>query len=445
MTLKAAIAANRFGYGARPDELNKAKKDPEEWLTEQLKPVHFNKQLPGSSEIAAKTRALRKETKKNIMSGNKDPSASKIIESKYYRKTLSDLAADGIIQSIHSDNSISWRLLDFFSNHFSVTAQGKIKVLAPTLEREAIAPNLYGLFEDLLLAVIQHPVMLLYLNNENSFGPQSRFGKKRGKGLNENLAREIMELHTLGVNGGYTQQDVTELARAITGWSIKNPKHDEDMGFMFRQYGHQPGKRVLLGKIYSDNGIRQGKEMLKDLARHPATAKYVCYKLAHHFISDNPDPDLVGKLVKKWQATNGNIREVMISMIKAKESWHDTPEKFKTPREFVISSYRAIGKKKIKPQFLLSSVSKLGQQPFNAGSPAGFSDEQKDWDGASALMKRIDWSMLVAGQLKRNVKKLMASTLSEAVSESTSRMVNRAESQRQAYALLLMSPEFQRR
>jgi len=361
------------------------------------------------------------------------------------RETVRELTADGISQAIRSDNSISWRLLDFFSNHFSVTAQGKIKILAPTLEREAIAPNLFGNFEDLLLAVIQHPIMLIYLNNERSFGPGSRIGKKRGKGLNENLAREIMELHTLGVNGGYNQGDVTELARAITGWSVKNPKRDNGAGFVFRQNGHQPGKRRLLGKIYPDNGVKQGKQMLQDLARHPATAKFVCYKLAHHFISDNPEQSLLDKLVKTWQASNGNIREVMITMIKAEESWHETPEKFKTPREFVISSFRAIGRNKIKPQFLLASMTKLGQQPFSAGSPAGFADKQKDWDGSSALMKRIDWSMQVSGRIRKDVKKLMASTLSTAVSKNTFEMVSRAESRHQAYALLLMSPEFQRR
>jgi len=440
MTLKAAIAVNRFGYGARPGEVNEASKDPERWLINQLKPVQFSQSLPDSSEIATKIKALRKKIKKE-----KKSAESKSAERKYYRETIRSLTADGITQAILSDNSINWRLLDFFSNHFSVTAQGKIKALAPTLEREAIAPNLYGNFEDLLLAVIQHPVMLLYLNNESSFGPQSRFGQKKNKGMNENLAREILELHTLGVNGGYLQQDVTELARAITGWGINNPKRNDGIGFFYRQYGHQPGRRVLLGKKYPDTGVKQGEHMLKDLARHPSTANYVCNKLAHHFISDEPDPVLVKKLVNTWTKTNGNIREVMISMIRAEESWHETSEKFKTPREFVISAYRAVGRKKLKPQNLLGSMTRLGQQPFNAGSPAGFSDEQKDWDGSSALMKRIDWSMLVSGQMKGNVKKLMTRTLSDAVSENTFNRVSRAESRKQAYTLLLMSPEFQRR
>jgi len=447
MTLKAAIATNRFGYGARPNDIKHAKKDPESWLINQLKPIKFNNSLPDSSEMATLFMAMRKQQKKAKKADKNTMEKMDLKgEQKYIRETSRTLLTDSINQSIVSKNSISWRLLDFFSNHFSVTAQGKIRTFAPTLESEAIGPNLLGDFEDMLLAVIKHPVMLLYLNNENSFGPDSRIGKKRGKGLNENLAREILELHTLGVDGGYKQQDVTELAKGITGWSVKNPLKESSGGFVFRSYGHQPGNRVLLGKKYSHKGIKQGKKMLLDLARHPSTAKFVCYKLAHHFISDNPQQSLVDKLVKTWTATNGNIREVMITMIKAEESWHESPEKFKTPREFVISSFRALGRKEVRSQQLISSLTQLGQQPFQAGSPAGFSDEQKSWVGSTGLMKRIDWSGMLAGyQKRRNVKKDMARTLSDTVSERTFKMVNRAESKQQAYTLLLMSPEFQRR
>jgi len=464
MTIKAVIAANRFGYGARPNEIKKASKDPEAWLISHLQPVHFNNKLPDSASLVPKVKEIQKQRKKDKQANIKKSAATED-----FRKTLIALSADGIRQAIHSDNSISWRLLDFFSNHFSVSANGAIlKALAPTLEREAIAPNLLGNFENMLLAVTMHPAMLIYLNNEQSFGPNSRLGKKRGKGLNENLAREILELHTLGVNGGYSQQDVTELAKAITGWSVANPKKDKGSGFKFRAYGHEPGDRILLGKKYYSKGVRQhnkasnittvrqrnnnsnkdveqGTRMLLDLARHPATAQFICNKLAHHFISDNPDPELVNKLVKTWQASNGNIREVMITMIRSDESWHETDEKFKTPRDFVISTFRALGRKNVKPQQLLSSLDRLGQRPFNAGSPAGFSDEQMSWDGSSALMKRIDWSVQISGYQKKKVKKVMTNALSTAVSDHTLQMVSRAESLQQAYTLLLMSPEFQRR
>jgi uncharacterized protein (DUF1800 family) len=441
MTIEATIAANRFGYGARPNEINLASKDPQSWLINQLQPVQFNNKLPTSAAVVTTVKEYRMQQKKDKMTGN-----TKSASNKEFRKTIRELTADGVRQAIRSENSISWRLLDFFSNHFSVSGNGLIlKALAPTLEREAIAPHLFGNFESMLMAVVMHPAMIIYLNNERSFGPNSRLGKKRGKGLNENLAREILELHTLGVNSGYNQKDVTELAKAITGWSVINSKKEKGEGFRFRVNGHEPGERTLLGKNYANKGVNQGKLMLLDLARHPSTAQFICNKLVRHFISDTPDPKLVNKLESTWKATNGDIRKVMITLIRSKEAWQESAEKFKTPRDFVISSFRAIGRKNIKSKQLLNSLDGLGQQPFNAGTPAGFSDEKMSWDGSSALMKRIDWSLLLAGYQKKDVKKVMSNTLSYVVSEHTFQMVSRAESRQQAYALLLMSPEFQRR
>jgi uncharacterized protein (DUF1800 family) len=318
--------------------------------------------------------------------------------------------------------------------------------LSGTLEREAIAPNLLGSFEDLLLAVEQHPAMLIYLNNEKSFGPNSRIAKKRKIGLNENLAREIMELHTLGVDGGYSQGDVIELAKGITGWSVKNPIKERSAGFIFRPYAHEPGSRNLLGKEYGQKGIAQGQQMLRDLAMHPATAKYVCFKLAHHFVAENPPASLLNKMEMTWMKTGGNLKQVMVSLFSADEAWSASVQKFKTPREFIISTNRAIALKNIKPKALYNSLVSLGQQPFNAGSPAGFSDDESDWLGASALMARIDWSTMVSGYLKRsNAEKLMTVALGDSVSQHTYQSVMRAESRQQAMTLLLMSPEFQRR
>ena len=178
-----------------------------------------------------------------------------------------------------------------------MTANGRLMAgLSATLEREAIAPNLFGNFESMLLAVEQHPAMLIYLNNEKSFGPNSRISKRHKKGLNENLAREILELHTLGVNGGYLQEDVIELAKAITGWSVFNPQKERNTGFTFRKNGHEPGTRILLGKRYPNEGIEQGENMLRDLAMNPATVKYICYKLAHHFVGEAPLQSLLNNM-----------------------------------------------------------------------------------------------------------------------------------------------------
>jgi len=446
---KGYIAVNRFGYGARGDELIQAERDPKTWIKSTLLPVSFDTSLPHSNDIFISHNNYQQQKKqpknqnKKISSNSSD---NKMMKNSA-RDALRSMSVDTLTQAIHSSHSVSWRLLDFFSNHFSVTANGRLMAgLAGTLEREAIAPHLLSNFEDMLLAVEQHPAMLIYLNNEKSFGPNSKIAKKRKKGLNENLAREIMELHTLGVDGGYTQADVVELAKAITGWSVKNVKKEGSAGFIFRPTGHEPGSRVLLGKKYSQNGIRQGQQILRDLAMHPSTIKHICYKLAHHFVSEKPSEVLLSKMEATWRKTQGNIKQVMYSLFDAEESWLASTQKFKTPRDFVISLYRAVAPQKINDRFLLNSLINLGQKPFSAGSPAGFSDDTSDWLGASALMARVDWSTMAVAYLKKpNSEKIMTVALGSSVSQHTYQTVMRAESRQQAMALLLMSPEFQRR
>ncbi len=451
------IAVNRFGYGARGDELIKAKANPKKWLGSQLQTVEFTDKQPSSDEIFlaySKFKKQKKLMKKQLQQREKTQTSQSKQEKKQdkmvkhaARKAYIKMSSSTLKHAINSEHSVSWRLLDFFSNHFSVSTSGRLMVgLSPTLEREAIAPNLLGNFENMLLAVEQHPAMIVYLNNEKSFGPNSRMAKKRKIGLNENLAREIMELHTLGVNGGYNQGDVVELAKAITGWSVKRPKKEHGTGFVFRAYGHEPGTRSLLGKNYSQKGVEQGQQILRDLAMHPSTAKYVCSKIAHHFVSENASISLIDKMQKTWLDNQGNIKKVMLALFEAEEAWLTSPQKFKTPREFVISAYRAISPSKINHRALFDSVNNLGQMPFNAGSPAGFSDDESDWLGASALMARVEWSSLVSSQLKRiNAEQVMKTALGGSISENTYKVVMRAESRQQASTLLLMSPEFQRR
>ncbi len=453
---RANIAVNRFGYGARGSELAQAEKNPKKWLKTKLLPISFTGDFPHSNDILIEYAKYQKEKKrqkkqqsKSSQSGNMQGNAIKDMTKtkNFSRLALRSMSIDTLNQAITSSNSVSWRLLDFFSNHFSVTAHGQLMVgLAATLEREAIAPHLLGNFEDMLLAVEQHPGMLIYLNNEKSFGPNSRMAKKRNKGLNENLAREIMELHTLGVDGGYSQTDVIELAKGITGWSVKRPGKERGEGFIFRAYGHEPGSRTLLSKRYSQKGIAQGQQMLRDLAMNPATARHVCYKLAHHFVSQNPPASLLKAMEATWLKTQGNIKAVMHCLFDADEAWLNTAQKYKTPREFVISTLRAVSLKKIKDKSLLSTFINLGQQPFNAGSPAGYSDDDQDWLGASALMARIDWSAMLSGYRKRvNAEEVMNQSLGKSVSQLTYNSVMRAESRQQSLTLLLMSPEFQRR
>ena len=316
--------------------------------------------------------------------------------------------------------------------------------LAPTLEREAIAPHVLGKFDEMLLAVVKHPAMLIYLNNEKSFGPNSKMGKK-GKGLNENLAREILELHTLGVNGGYSQNDVIELAKGITGWTVNNPKKDKDTGFKFNPAGHEPGTRTLLGKTYKQKDIKQGEAMLKDIAAHPSTTKYLCFKLARHFINDKPSASLLAALETTWLKTGGDIKQVMHTLIDSPESWLPQQEKFKSPGDFIFSTLRALQLKQMKAKHLLYSFISLGQKPFNAGSPAGYGDEHTDWDGGSALMARIDWVNSISPMSKVNAEQVMLNSFSASLSQHSYQIISRAESRKLALTLVLMSPEFQRR
>ncbi len=474
----AEIATNRFGLGARAGELTAAGANPQKWLFAQLQPIkfaHAETDMARAYDLIKRFDALRKNDKKEELPNKKNnknrnnnmqnEGAASISQSvdddskdlRDLRKEIGDfvngLEMESIRNAVLTPNSFSVRLLDFFSNHFSVTAQGNVmRVIAPLLERDAIAPNLVGQFEDMLLAVEQHPTMLVYLNNEKSIGPDSTYGKKSKKGLNENLGREILELHTLGVHGGYTQTDVRELAMAITGWSVvalgKKGTKEQGVGFVFRDGAHQPGERKILDKIYAQKGIKKGEAILKDLANHPATAKHISFKLARHFVADVPTDSLVKAMTKTWAASKGNIKAVLKTMLEHADSWLPEQQKYKSPREFVISTLRAIDgiePLKLEKLKIVQSLTALGQQPFNAGSPAGFGDLSSAWDGAEALMARIEWVNQVAAHIKVQAMPLMEAALGSQARELTQKLVKRAESRQQALVLVLMSPEFQRR
>ena len=457
----AEIAANRFGLGAKPGELSSAKTDPQGWLLEQLKPLTLTDDFNASRAAIFRVneyRALQKAKKSNqrqakSMTNKLMAETPSTMEStdpvKEFRKAATKkakaLAIETLVHQINTLDSFQGRLLDFFSNHFSVTANKFImNALAPTLEREAIAPHLSGHFDELLIAVEQHPAMLVYLNNEQSIGPDSAIGRKRKKrGLNENLAREILELHTLGVDGGYSQEDIKELAKAISGWTVSHKT--KDAGFVFRKATHQPGSRTVLGKNYKEGGITQGEKILRDLAVHPATAEFICLKLARHFIADTPHIALVNAMTKRWRETDGHLTEVLKVMVEHPHSWQTDLQKLKSPREFLISACRACGTQLLTSRQLFDSLLIMGQAPFSAGSPAGFGDTSQTWDGAEALMSRIEWADQFASQLVTPVDPIANLALGEHLQRDTLRIIQGAESRSQALALLLMSPEFQRR
>lgn len=451
----AEIATNRFGLGARAGEIARASAAPQRWLLDQLRPLDFDAAI-GSSEAAQQLFARHQEQmNRSRKSSEKKTAATEKVPGKPLSDTpaheeigrmANALALDMLGTAIASDVPFAMHVLDFFSNHFSVSDSNlRMRALAPTLEREAIAPHIAGNFATLLLAVEQHPAMLVYLNNEQSFGPDSAIGKRRGRGLNENLAREILELHTLGVDGGYTQDDVRELAMGITGWSVGAIARNEAPGFRFREQAHQPGTRTLLGKHYPAIGQEQGQAMLLDLALHPATAHHLSFKLARHFVADQPPPELVQAMSRRWLATGGELREVLATMLGHPASWALPPAKLKTPREFVISAARAAGPPGRRTRGLIAVLGTLGQQPFGAGSPAGFGDVASAWDGSEALMLRIDWADQLASRIRDEPFAVARNALGSQLSAYTSELMKGAESRQQALAILLMSPEFQRR
>lgn len=457
--LTAAIAATRFTMGARPGDITAAGPDPVAWLKAQLMLPKLDPSLPDSLGILRQHRDLaraikaRKELSASnnmaMMSGSEPKDELATLRARFNRQRLG-FVGDFFTASVNADNSLSWRLLDFFSNHFSVSGSGQTtKTIVPTLERDAIAPNLLGNFSDLLIAVSTHPAMLIYLDNVSSFGPRSKLAnKKANRGLNENLAREILELHTLGVNGGYTQTDVEELAMAISGWStVRAPRLDASSGsgFAFREGGHEPGTRKVLGNSYRPDGLGQGKAILNDLSVHPSTAAYVSEKLVRHFVADVPPKELVNAMVTAWLASDGNIKQVITTMIEHELAWHSEQQKLKTPRELLISAARASASTKIGSREVWQSLTELGQQPFSAGSPAGFSDQRDAWEGAGAFRNRIQWAARFAKLVSVNALTMAQESLGPLLSAKTQSVLKREVNQEQARTLFLMSPEFQTR
>jgi uncharacterized protein (DUF1800 family) len=337
------------------------------------------------------------------------------------------------------------RLVWFWSNHFCVSAD-KDAAMVGAYEREAIRPHVLGRFGDLLQAIESHPAMLLYLDNMESMGADSIAGINRDKGLNENLARETLELHTLGVRSGYTQADVTSFANVLTGWTWVRPDDPNHGGeFVFMQRLHQPGDQVVLGKHYADTGLDQGRAVLADLARHPATAHHIADKLARHFVADEPPPTLVAELANTFRDTEGDLKELARSLITADESWSPQRQKLKPPAEWIAGVIRLTGAQPNIPfgRIMTAQVA-LGAPLWRPPAPNGYPDSEAAWlDG---VPRRIDIATEFAGRAPHaGPLALLESGLGPLASPETRDTVARAESRPQALALLVMAPEFLRR
>jgi uncharacterized protein (DUF1800 family) len=337
------------------------------------------------------------------------------------------------------------RLVWFWSNHFCVSAF-KVPNMAGGFEREAIRPHILGRFADMLLAVEGHPAMLFYLDNAASIGPNSVAGINRTKGLNENLAREILELHTLGVETGYTQDDVTRFACVLTGWTMVSPNDNPDHGseFIFNRRLHEPGPQRVMDKTYEDTGVAQGRAVLADLARHPAVATHVARKLARHFVADEPPPQLVERLEKVFRDTDGDLKAMAKSLITAEEAWGPEQVKLKRPCEWAVAMLRATGARGDAARFL-AGQGRLGEPLWSPPSPKGFDDDEATWlDGVGLRLDTADnFAQRMADRVDQ--RELIETALGPLASKETRDAVARAESRQQALALVFMSPEFQRR
>ncbi|MGE0119858.1 MAG: DUF1800 family protein [Dongiaceae bacterium] len=443
MTAEAAafVALNRFGLGAAFGELQRAGDDPDRWLRAQLAPRP--EPPPELAGFAAGSDHAR-----TIVNAVQDKSILKEKFRKTARAVYLEEVGQRTLAAIRSRTPLIERLVHFWSNHFTVSIAGKpvLAMLVGAFEREAIRPHVTGRFADMLRAVVGHPAMLLYLDNATSVGPNSRGGRARDKGLNENLARELLELHTLGVDGGYTQADVQELAKILTGWSVGRPKSRDAGQFRFHDIIHEPGEKTLLGRRYREAGMAEGEAVLADLARHPSTARFIARKLARHFIADQPPPAAIDRLAEIFRDSDGDLLEVTHGLIARDEAWADPLAKVKTPQELVIAALR-LTTYDGDAEKLVGALALLGQTPFAAPSPAGWPDDAAGWISPESSLRRIEWSMALAQRLPRDLSPsaLAEATIAPVAARDTMLAIERASDVREAIALLFASPEFQRR
>jgi len=475
---EAALALHRFGFGPRAGAIDKMAADPRGALLAELEQpgagLIANPDLLTSAEAAEAGRdfrmvrkaarlAERVQGEANQQAARAKPQAPdgrmadpaqpspamrdpgpQIPQAIFLDEAKARLAA-----AEEADIGFVERLVWFWSNHFCVSAAkgGGVLQIAGAYEREAIRPHVLGRFADMLLAVETHPAMLLYLDNARSIGPHSPAGQTGGKGLNENLAREILELHTLGVRTGYTQADVTRFANVITGWTIVPPRPELPRAgeFTFDPRRHEPADERVIGRNYPNTGFEQGRAVLMTLARHPATARHVAAKLARHFVADDPPVALVDRLAKRFLETQGNLKELAKTLVTAPESWAAAPRKLKRPGEWMVGMLRATGAAAPDPRPLLQAQTLLGEPLWRPPAPNGFADQDAAWiDG---LAQRLDIATQLARRLGGNLdpKAVLDLSVGPLASAQSRQTVSRAESRPQALALLFMTPEFQRR
>ena len=429
MNTDAAHALIRFGLGRRGAEPLPA--DPRGWALAQLTGAD-----PGPAGLASSQDGLRAL---HYDREQKPPPED---------RKVPPLARENdrilVQHALATASPFRERLVWFWTNHFTVSIrQGGTNAVAAAFMQEAIRPHVTGRFGDMLLAVMRHPAMLMYLDNAGSVGPDSPAGLRQKRGLNENLARECMELHTLSPASGYTQADVTSVAKLITGWSVD--LQADPPGFRFRPATHEPGGQTVLGRAFPP-GEPGGVEALAFFAGHPSTHRFLASKLARHFVADNPPAGAVDRIAFVLHNSGGDLGAAARAIVALPEAWANPLAKLRDPKDYILAVARAADLAPDRQANLTGILAGLGQPLFNAKLPNGYGDTAGDWAAPEAMMRRIDWAFGYTGRCKDiDAEKLAETCLGPLLRAETREAMGRAGSRRDALTLLFTSPEFQRR
>lgn len=430
MDTRATQAMIRFGLGRKGDETLPA--DPTAWLAAQLDGPDPALLRPAPDTVVGLT-ALHQDRKMPVMEGQE-------------RRSLLVMRAGttAAMQTLLATEApFRERLVWFWANHFTISyRQGGVGVISQAYVREAIRPHVTGRFVDMLRAVMHHPAMLMYLQNTGSIGPNSRGGRRLQRGLNENLARESLELHTVTPASGYTQADVTAYSAVLTGWSVD--MNATPPGFKFRPAAHEPGSKTVMGHVWPQ-GQAGGEHLLTWLGTHPATMHNLAEKLVRHFVADAPPPEAVARVEAVLRDTGGDLRSAAMAVLALPQAW--TPlTKLRTPMDYVVAVLRCFdlpSDAKLNPA---GWMRQLGQPFMGAELPNGWPDIAAGWAAPAMIMRRIDWAAAIAGRARaRDPSALAEAALGTLLPAETVQRIARAGSRYEAIAMLIASPQFQRR
>ena len=459
---RAEHALNRLAFGARPGDVERVMQvGVERWVAQQLRPEGIDdpaieSRLRQYETLGLSDDEVMEQFAKPLFEARRkrtDGETMRLPREQRPQRLIAELSAQRILRAAESERQLNEVMVDFWMNHFNVFAgKGLDRFLLTSYERDVIRPHIWGSFDTLLLATAKSPAMLFYLDNLQSIAtPENRpvreamvgggrLANGRGRrqtiglgpavqpdvasrqlirngGLNENYARELLELHTLGVDGGYTQKDVTELARLLTGWSLERPRQGK-VNFVFRAQLHDTRAKTILGTRFPDGGgIEEGERMIRFLATHPSTARHLARKLCQRLVADQPLPALVERVAQRFLATNGDLRATVKAVIDSDEFWQRKHyrAKVKSPFEYAISVVRAAGARIVDPLPLARELEKIGQPLYRAQAPTGYSDLSEAWVSSGALVNRINFAIALATNKMPGVRVPVSDTLAKQV------------------------------